>query len=46
MLLGKGEVAAPYARTDYWDERVRMMAWWAEKLEELRRAGVVVPLRA
>jgi len=36
----------PNARADYWDERVRMMNWWADKCEELRRGGVVVPLRA
>ena len=35
-----------YARTEFWDERVRMMAWWAERCEEMRRGGVVVPLRA
>jgi len=34
------------ARADFWDERVRMMNWWADKCEELRRGGVVVPLRA
>ena len=28
------------------EERVRMMAWWAERCEEMRRGGVVVPLRA
>lgn len=35
-----------YARADFWDERVRMMAWWADKCDELRRGGEVVPLRA
>jgi hypothetical protein len=25
-----------YARPDYWDVRVRMMSWWADKCEELR----------
>jgi integrase len=39
-------VRRAYARADYWDERVRMMSWWADKCEELRRGGVVVPLRA
>jgi integrase len=34
-----------YARADYWDERVRMMNWWADKCDELRRGGVIVPLR-
>ena len=39
-------VRRAYARADFWDERVRMMAWWACKCDELRRGGVVVPLRA
>ena len=39
-------VRRAYARADFWDERVKMMNWWAEKCEELRRGGVIVPLRA
>ena len=29
-------VRRAYARADYWDERVRMMAWWADKCAEMR----------
>jgi integrase len=39
-------VRRAYARADFWDERVRMMNWWADKCEELRRGAVIVPLRA
>jgi integrase len=39
-------VRRAYARADFWDERVRMMSWWADKCDELRRGGEVVPLRA
>jgi integrase len=39
-------VRRAYARADYWEERVRMMAWWAERCEEMRRGGAVIPLRA
>jgi len=39
-------VRRAYARADYWDERVRMMNWWADKCQELKRGGVVIPLRA
>ena len=39
-------VRRAYARADFWDERVRMMAWWADRCDEMRRGGVVVPLRA
>jgi integrase len=39
-------VRRAYARADYWEERVRMMAWWADRCEEMMRGGVVIPLRA
>jgi integrase len=39
-------VRRAYARADFWDERVRMMAWWADRCEAMRAGGVVVPLRA
>jgi integrase len=35
-----------YARAEFWDERVKMMAWWADRCEEMRRGGTVIPLRA
>ena len=31
-------VRRAYARGEYWDERVRMAAWWADHLDELRSA--------
>ena len=39
-------VRRAYARADYWDERVRMMTWWADRCCEMQAGGVVVPLRA
>lgn len=30
-------VRAAYNRTQYWDERVRMMQWWSDKLDSLKR---------
>jgi integrase len=30
------EIRRAYARGEHWEERVRMMAWWAEHLEALR----------
>jgi integrase len=30
-------VRKAYARADFWDERVKMMQWWADRCEELRR---------
>ena len=37
-------VRRAYARAEFWDERVKMMAWWADRCEALRRGGVVIPL--
>lgn len=34
--LDKDETRAVYARGAYWDERVRMMQWWADYLDTLR----------
>ena len=33
-----------YTRTDFWEERIHMKAWWAERREEMRRGGVAVAL--
>jgi integrase len=32
-------VRKAYARADYWDERVRMMTWWAARCDEMQRGG-------
>jgi integrase len=39
-------VRKAYARAEFWAERVEMMAYWADRLDEFRRGGIVVPLRA
>jgi integrase len=39
-------VRRAYARADYWDERVRIMDWWAGKCREMEAGGIVIPLRA
>jgi len=36
-------VRRAYARAEFWDERVKMMTWWADRCDELRRGGQVVP---
>jgi integrase len=38
------DVRRAYARGQYWDERVRMMAWWANHLDQLKSVGTVVPM--
>lgn len=35
-------VRRAYARADFWEERVRMMQWWAEKCEQLHRGGDLI----
>ena len=37
-------VRRAYARAEFWDERVKMMAWWADRCDELRRGGHAVPV--
>jgi integrase len=44
--IDKDSVRRAYQRADFWEERVRMMTWWADRCEEMRRGGIVVPLRA
>lgn len=39
--LEANEVRRAYTRGEYWPERVRMMQWWSDHIEELRRAPVV-----
>jgi integrase len=38
------DVRRVYARGEYWDERVRMMAWWADYLDTLKAGAQVLPL--
>ena len=33
-------VRRAYARADFWEERVRMMNWWADRCEEMKRGGI------
>lgn len=38
--MDNDEVRRAYARADFWDERVRMMAWWADRCDELRKGAL------
>lgn len=38
-------VRRAYARGQYWDERVSMMQWWADYLDQLREGAKVIPLQ-
>jgi integrase len=39
------DVRRAYARGEYWDERVKMMRWWADQLDKLREKGAVVEFK-
>lgn len=39
-------VRKAYQRAEFWDERVKMMNWWADRCDEMRRGGVVVNMVA
>ncbi|CAH1656135.1 hypothetical protein CHELA40_11215 [Chelatococcus asaccharovorans] len=36
----ENSVRRAYARGEHWDERVRMMTWWADRLDELRECDL------
>jgi integrase len=38
-------VRRAYARAEFWDERVKMMAWWADKCAALRDGGTVITFK-
>ncbi|MGA7196948.1 tyrosine-type recombinase/integrase [Roseiarcus sp.] len=33
-----------YARAEFWDERVKMMQWWANGLDEIKASRKVIPI--
>lgn len=40
------QIRGAYARGDFWDERVKMMRWWADYLDQLRAGASVSRLRS
>ena len=44
--IESNKVRRAYARGEHWDERVRMMAWWADYLDSLKTVGRVIPFVA
>jgi integrase len=36
-------VRAAYNRTQYWDERVRMMQWWSDKIDTIKQIACAQP---
>jgi len=44
--IERNEVRRAYARGDYWEDRVKMMSWWAGYLDSLKAGGKIVALHA
>jgi integrase len=44
--MDQDEARRAYARGAYWDERTKLMAWWANHCDSLREGGKVIALRA
>lgn len=42
--VDKDSVRAAYARGEHWSERVKMMQWWADYLDELKRSKPTLAL--
>jgi integrase len=40
------KIRKAYARAEYWEERVQMMAWWADRCDAMRRGGRIIQMRA
>ncbi|MEJ1968482.1 MAG: hypothetical protein WDN03_07610 [Rhizomicrobium sp.] len=40
------DVRRAYARSAHWDERVKMMVWWANHLDRLRSGPATAKLRS
>jgi hypothetical protein len=45
-LCRANEIRSAYTHAvEFWQERVRMMRWWADKLDRLRESGRVLRMR-
>lgn len=40
------EVRRAYQRAAFWDERIKMMSWWADRCDEMRQGAKIISLRA
>jgi integrase len=38
------DVRRAYTRGEYWEERVKMMHWWADHLDNLKKVGAVIEM--
>jgi hypothetical protein len=41
-LMSKGTLSAELATAESWDERVKMMQWWADRLDEMKRRDEII----
>jgi integrase len=40
--VDSNKIRGAYNRSEFWDERVKMMTWWADRCEAMRRGGTVI----
>jgi integrase len=38
-------VRRAYHRAEYWEERVKMMSYWANRVDAMRRGGEILPFK-
>lgn len=41
--VDKNKIRRVYHRAEYWDERIKIMNWWAEHCNYLRSGGQIIP---
>ncbi len=44
--VNNNSIRRAYARAEYWEERVEMMTYWADRIDAMRRGAEIVQLRA
>lgn len=44
--VDSNEIRRAYARSDFWEERIRMAQWWADEIDAMRDGADVVALRS
>ena len=42
--IERNDVRRAYTRGEHWDERVRMIQWWADYLDHLKQVGKIISM--
>lgn len=47
LAHGESDVSrGAYNRGTYWEERVRMMQWWSDRIDAMRQGGEIIPIES